>query len=393
MLTLIDGVDYESRPVGGQLTFCKQLLKEFEPGEICIVGVNSSQEPVRQWFKKTVGGKSYDCFNLYTLSDKIKPIVPLRVMNFISIFLSRRAILKKANFPLLINLPEIMIALKIFNWRHFSYFYIFHGAENPLRLPRYNWGKWFARWFEHLHFKSLKSAKGILVCADRKAIKVLLVRAKGTIKPELIVPFPTRYNDQLFKPPTKSDQDTFQLHPKKKIFVSVGRINKVKGWELLLDAFNIYRKNEENKNSFLVFVGDGEDRQLVEEKAEKYGISEHIKITGFLPEEAVRSYLWNADIFLVGSYVEGWSIAILEALACGNNVVSTAVSGVNDMIEEGINGFICRDREPKKYAELINIAVTDLKKPNKRSIEIASYYRLSNLRQELIRIISCTRRI
>ena len=78
------------------------------------------------------------------------------------------------------------------------------------------------------------------------------------------------------------------------------------------------------------------------------------------------SILNAADLFVMGSLVEGWPTAMVEAIACGKNIVSTDVSGVREMIEDKGNGYIVSVRNAKLFADKISQGL-NLPDPNKIS--------------------------
>jgi len=84
----------------------------------------------------------------------------------------------------------------------------------------------------------------------------------------------------------------------------------------------------------------------------------------------------------VGSEKEGWSIAMLEALACGKPIVSTAVSGATEMIAEGQNGFIVCNRDPVAFAGAMLRGLT-LPSACPVSREIAQRYSSASLARDL----------
>jgi teichuronic acid biosynthesis glycosyltransferase TuaC len=128
----------------------------------------------------------------------------------------------------------------------------------------------------------------------------------------------------------------------------------------------------------LVFVGDGEDRASLERAAAESGVSDRIHVTGFVPPRQVATWLNAADLVVVGSHTEGWSVAMLEALGCGKAIVSTAVSGASEMIEQGVNGFVVRSRSPEEFHEAMlgGIALTGAARA---SLKRARDYDIANL--------------
>lgn len=383
MFVLIEACDFEKTPIGGQLSFCKQLI-EIYGDQLVLIGVNSAKEPVGRWFKKNISEQSFQCFNLYNSSSKKKPIVPLRIQTMVYLFKYRNKIFREtSNLPFFVNSPETMIALTFFRQVKEKYWYIFHGVENPLAMPRYVWGKLFAQLFEYLLFKSLRHADRILACADKRAISSLLAKIKKTQLKTDIIQFSTRYDDNCFYPDRSTLQHLITKHNNVKKLVVTGRINEVKGWPFILQMIKAYIRLYSNPNVEVVFVGDGEDRHKLESTSKAIGIDNYVKVTGFLTKDKVRKHYQDCDLVLVGSHKEGWSISMLEALACGKSIVTTDVSGASDMIESGVNGFICMERNPELFAKMVNRALRQFPFINEFSIDVASKYKLSNMKHSL----------
>ena len=89
-----------------------------------------------------------------------------------------------------------------------------------------------------------------------------------------------------------------------------------------------------------------------------------------------------SDLCAVTSHSEGWSLAMLEMLACGKAIVSTDVSGANDMIRSGHNGFVVKERNPSLFADAISKAL-ELKNVREVSLEIAARYSTKTIVSDL----------
>ncbi|NLB80362.1 MAG: glycosyltransferase family 4 protein [Clostridiaceae bacterium] len=105
---------------------------------------------------------------------------------------------------------------------------------------------------------------------------------------------------------------------------------------LLLEAF--YNAVLEKPNMKLIFVGDGNERQNVTNRAIELGIGDKVNFVGIT--DKVEMYLHKADVFALSSTFEGLSLAILEAYAAGLPVIATNVGGVPDILADGINGLL-----------------------------------------------------
>jgi len=164
------------------------------------------------------------------------------------------------------------------------------------------------------------------------------------------------------------------------VLVSCGRLNLVKGWDLMLDAFLQVRR--EAPTATLHFIGDGEDRSKLERRITDAGAAESVFITGFLQPRSVARMLNSAHLFLLGSHWEGWPTALVEALACGLPAVATDVSGVSSLIEPGRNGYIVENRDVGDFARKI-IAALKLELPNPTSMKIGGRHSLAGWRMKL----------
>ena len=93
----------------------------------------------------------------------------------------------------------------------------------------------------------------------------------------------------------------------------------------------------------LLIVGDGELRGLVEAEAARYRDSfSVVHLSGFVGRERLRSYYWAADILYIPSSLEALSLVALEASATGLPVVGWNGSGLEDVVVDGVTGFLGR---------------------------------------------------
>jgi glycosyltransferase involved in cell wall biosynthesis len=248
-------------------------------------------------------------------------------------------------------------------------------------MPRYRWGKLIAPHFDKILFRALKKTNVILACADQLAIEQLVKRSQGVLNREEIIQFPTRVDIDLFRPFDKQlAKNMIGVTEDIPLIISCGRINRVKGWRLLVEGFR-YFLHQGNKGK-LIFVGDGEDRSRLEGLIREYDLEKAILISGFKPPKIVSYYLNAADLVIFGSHREGWSIAMIEALACGKPIVSTVVSGTRKLIHDGVNGCIVAKKDPVQFAQAINKAL-QLPDPARVSVKIAKRYSLRTLKDDL----------
>ena len=376
------GIDPWGEPKGGQARFAKQILHAFGD-RLAVAGVTNQNLPLRRWFDRPFEGKVIKFFNMGKIQqkDSIKPIIPLRLVVYYYAKISMPMIHSTCVKNIFIESPEVLFAAANYKWN--SVCYSFAGVSNPVANSRYKWARLFGAFFEKKMFLDLKkiNVDSMLASADYKAIDEMVARSKGLLNRSLIHHFPTRVDGDLFQPFSKKQKrKELNLENNKIIIVSCGRLNWIKGWDLMLDSMVFLQKG--GRDFQVIFVGDGEDRSKLFQKAKDLKIEKSIFVTGFIPNSEVQSYLNAADLCVVTSHKEGWSLAMLEMLACGKAIVSTDVSGANAMIRSGHNGFVIKERNPALFADAITKAL-ELKNARDVSLEIAARYSTKTLASDL----------
>ncbi|HSM81222.1 MAG TPA: glycosyltransferase [Nodosilinea sp.] len=132
--------------------------------------------------------------------------------------------------------------------------------------------------------------------------------------------------------------EAVQPVPDVPVFVCVGRLTEQKGHLLLLEA--VKRLADQGSPLKLVLVGDGELRSPIEALIEAYGLQRQVVITGWASNQEVRAHLLRARAMVLPSFAEGLPVVIMEALALGRPVISTAIAGIPELVETGVNGWL-----------------------------------------------------
>lgn len=120
--------------------------------------------------------------------------------------------------------------------------------------------------------------------------------------------------------------------------VCVGRICEQKGQLLLLQAMQKLR--DEGVTFSMVFAGDGEMRRELEAAIDTYGLRGQITVTGWLSGDAVRDEILASRAMVLPSFAEGLPVVIMEAFALMRPVLSTAIAGIPELVEDGANGWL-----------------------------------------------------
>ena len=128
-------------------------------------------------------------------------------------------------------------------------------------------------------------------------------------------------------------REHFGIPVDKKLILFMGRLNIKKGLDLLLPAFADYVNSRQD--AVLVLAGPDDGYQAtVEAFIEDNQLQESIKLVGMLTGDVKKAALSDADIFALPSYSEGFSIAVLEAMAAGVPALVSGRVGFDNAIEE-----------------------------------------------------------
>ena len=104
----------------------------------------------------------------------------------------------------------------------------------------------------------------------------------------------------------------------------------------------------------LDYVGDGANRQLIEKIIANEGWQEKVKLHGFVPREKVPAYISNAQCFIMVSEEESFGLVYLEAMSMGCITVASRNEGMEGIIEDGVNGFLCKAGDEHELSKIIN---------------------------------------
>ena len=106
----------------------------------------------------------------------------------------------------------------------------------------------------------------------------------------------------------------------------------------LTDTIEILARVRQHLSAKLLLVGEGPDRQISHELAEKLGLHEHVIYLG--TQDAIERLLGCADLFLLPSSEESFGLAALEAMSCGTPVIATNIGGLPEVIDHGRDGYL-----------------------------------------------------
>lgn len=387
-ILIIDNVNFVDYPTGGILSFYRSMLPAFS-SDISLAGITTDQKtPVGVWAKKIINGLEYDYYSIKSVKPSTeKPMIPERIKY---LFRLRRHINRILDYPCFdLILTHNVIAVKCLpDWALKKTCLIMPGLGNSMLISRYKWAHGLAKLYDRYFLTDKPSrCKYILAAADKKAVKDFADRSQGRISVEDITIFPTRYDDRFFHQMNRQKcRELLMLKENETIFVTVGRLGWFKGWKFMIDSFKIFLKNR--IHSKLLFIGDGEDRKQIEQYISKLGLQNEVVLCGKKSPKEIGVFLNAADLFIMGSYTEGWSTTLVEACACNIPCVVTDFSSAREMITNGINGYVVENRNENLFAnrmlEALNLPSEGLARNNKQFENLA----LRNLKSDFLRVVN-----
>ena len=141
---------------------------------------------------------------------------------------------------------------------------------------------------------------------------------------------------------------------------TTARFTEKKGLEYAVKS--IARVMEQHPDTDLHYdmIGDGPTRPQVEELIAEHGLGDRVTLHGAITLDEVRELLEKADVFLLPSVVasdgdkEGVPVSLMEAMAMGMPVLSTWHSGIPELVEDGVSGFLVPERDTDALAGRIH---------------------------------------
>lgn len=156
-----------------------------------------------------------------------------------------------------------------------------------------------------------------------------------------------------FQRDTSVDRRTLRLRyrfdPERKLFLYVGRVDRDKGLDVLVDALAELRREDVQVG----IAGRGGELRALQAKARKLGLDGSIAFGGYVPDADLPALLNSADVFVMPSEVELQSIATLEAMGTGRPVLAADAQALPELVRDGANGHLFRPGSAQDAARCI----------------------------------------
>lgn len=222
-----------------------------------------------------------------------------------------------------------------------------------------------SEWKLEKGIKFVSQAQRIVTVSEEasRLICRLLPEAFSSNPPKVI------YNGIEYRPESFADRSTTQAkysqYSKRTILLTVGRLVRAKGHDLVLDA--VCAVKEKYPDLHYIIVGEGPEKERLTEKVAALGLNDRVTMTGYVSQIELEEYFSLSDLFIMAGretdvFVEGFGLVFVEASFRGKPVIGTRVGGIPEAIGDGISGLIA---EPENLDSLIEKLRTLLDDPEK----------------------------
>jgi colanic acid/amylovoran biosynthesis glycosyltransferase len=151
--------------------------------------------------------------------------------------------------------------------------------------------------------------------------------------------------------PSVYEPGPFRESPGTYEIVCVGRLTPFKGQHVLLEC--VRRLIAQGRDVHLRLIGDGPDRGGLVARIRELGLVDRVTVEGWMNQDEVREMYRRADIFALASFAEGVPVVLMEAMAMELPCVATRVTGVPELIQDGIDGLLVTPSDPEELADAI----------------------------------------
>lgn len=145
--------------------------------------------------------------------------------------------------------------------------------------------------------------------------------------------------------------------------LSVGRLDPIKGFDVLLPALALLRDRGIAFES--VVIGEGEERARLEAQRDELGLRDRVAFVGAKPQTEVRQAMAESTLMVMPCVVtpegnaDGIPNVLTEAMAAGLPVISTRVSGIPELVDDGVSGRIVEQRDAVALADAVAALLAD----------------------------------
>ncbi|MFO1534529.1 MAG: glycosyltransferase family 4 protein [Thermoplasmatota archaeon] len=238
-----------------------------------------------------------------------------------------------------------------------------HVPFDPSRLPRYT---------RHFMLRLMEDFDGIIVSTRRDLQGLTNAGYRGKVLQQ----YP-HTDVQDWPTPVQADVADFEaragLQPDSPAILCVGRMDPIKRQDVLLEAMALLRRKHPSARAVLVGNGSfsanpqsglgltkaAKWRAYLEDLARELKVAEHVRFTGWLPDNLVTAAYQRAAVLVLPSNIEGFGLTTFEAWAYGKPCVISTGCGSAEVVQDGVNGYTFPPGVAQALAARLDSLLTD----------------------------------
>jgi glycosyltransferase involved in cell wall biosynthesis len=193
-------------------------------------------------------------------------------------------------------------------------------SEFVERLPLRVWKKRIVRWLQRFVLQ-----RATMVVVTTQEMQQQVTSAYG-VRAQRVRVIPNYVDTKRFHPIAGVEKIPGRI-------CFVGRLEPQKNLYALIEAVAAV------PGAFLVCFGDGRQREGLAARADELNV--RVEFRGRVSNEQLPLEINRSEIFILPSFYEGHPKALLEAMACGAAVIGTRVTGIQEVIDDGVTGLLC----------------------------------------------------
>ncbi len=141
------------------------------------------------------------------------------------------------------------------------------------------------------------------------------------------------------------------------VLVSVSRLSREKNIDFIMEAVSLLR-DRLDRPFRLLLIGEGDERPRLEDQVKALGLQDVVIMLGSVPVDLMPLHYHVGDVFVFASTSETQGMVILEAMAAGLPVVAIRASGIDDIVQQGVNGYKTRE-DRSEWADRVEQLLVD----------------------------------